>query len=74
MADVEIVIKIPEEKYNMIKSLFSDKIDEFKTEEDVFEIRRYTFARSIILDEVFLLNGREPIPTIHPDHPPRYVD
>ena len=44
------------------------------TKEDIFEIRRYTFARSIILDEVFLLNGREPIPTIHTDHPPRYVD
>ena len=28
-------IVIDKEKYNMIKSLFSDKIDEFKTEEDV---------------------------------------
>ena len=58
----------------MVRAIRGAITVEHNTKEDIFEIRRYTFARSIILDEVFLLNGREPIPTIHPDHPPRYVD
>lgn len=40
------------------------------TDKDIFEIRRYTFGRSFILDEIYYLKGREPVPLLHPEKPP----
>jgi len=58
---------------NHTVSLFV-KPDQKLSEDDVAAVRRYTFTRSIILDEVFLMNRLEPVPTLHPENPPIRID
>jgi len=67
MIDAEYMFSDLGGKYeNCNFSLFVQPEDRFSVEE-ISEIRRYTFRASFILDEIYVMNGREPVPTLFAD-------
>lgn len=46
-------------------SIFMCNADTF-SEDDIYEIRRYMFGISLVLDEIYWLRRHEPIPLLHP--------
>lgn len=57
---------IPFDVTNCSYMLFLHECDLLSMKE-IFEIRKYTFAYSFILDEVYKLKGKEPVPLLHPE-------